>query len=149
MRFPIQIGVIIFRKAKNDYEFLLLKRIPEKQGFWQSISGGLESKDKSHLDCAFREAFEEAGVKKENVIRVINDFYFYKYEDPDFEKGKITLMNHHFYAFQINEGTIVTIEDNPVDEHEEFRWVNFDEALKLLKWENNKKAFRLLKDIID
>ena len=34
--------VIIFRKVQTDYEFLLLKRIPEKGGFWQPISARIE-----------------------------------------------------------------------------------------------------------
>ncbi|MFT4308714.1 MAG: hypothetical protein ACMXYM_05095 [Candidatus Woesearchaeota archaeon] len=33
-------------------------------------------------------------------------------------------------------------------EHE-FRWLSFEEALSLLKWENNKDALRKLRGLID
>ena len=42
MRLPIQVQCIIFRKTNNSFEFLLLKRVPSKGGFWQSLTGGLE-----------------------------------------------------------------------------------------------------------
>lgn len=59
-----QIECIVFRKTKNVFEFLLLKRLPEKGGFWQPISGGVEKTDNSLINAAFRELKEEANIQK-------------------------------------------------------------------------------------
>lgn len=70
-----QLFCIVFRKKGEDYEFLLLRRIPQKGGFWQPVSGGLEESDASKLEAAYRELKEEAGIDKSQVLRVIEDVY--------------------------------------------------------------------------
>jgi len=42
MRLPIQVEAIIFRRNGNTIEYLLLKRLPDRNGFWQPVTGGLE-----------------------------------------------------------------------------------------------------------
>jgi len=41
MRLPIQVEAIIFRRKGGTIEYLLLKRLPERNGFWQPVKGGL------------------------------------------------------------------------------------------------------------
>ena len=76
---PSQIGCIVFRQNGKQREFLLLKRIPEKTGFWQSITGEVE--DETLLDAVFREAREEAGIEKEDIIRVIENVTSFEYNN--------------------------------------------------------------------
>jgi 8-oxo-dGTP pyrophosphatase MutT (NUDIX family) len=59
-----QIGCIVFRQKEKQKEFLLLKRIPEKTGFWQSITGEVENE--TLLEAVFREAKEEANISIRN-----------------------------------------------------------------------------------
>ena len=42
VRQPIQVEGIVFRKNHNQTEFLLLKRLPTRGGFWQPVTGGVE-----------------------------------------------------------------------------------------------------------
>ena len=42
MRLPIEIEGILFKRADGKIQYLLLKRHPEKGGFWQPVTGGLE-----------------------------------------------------------------------------------------------------------
>jgi len=45
MRLPIQVQAILFRKTNREIQYLLLKRTPEKEGFWQPVTGGLEEEE--------------------------------------------------------------------------------------------------------
>jgi len=42
----------------------------------------------------------------------------------------------------------INIENNPCEEHEEYNWFTFDEAVKRLKYQNNKEAFEKLRKIL-
>jgi len=148
MRLPIVILCVVFREIKNKYEFLLLKRIPELGGFWQPPGGGMESKDKSELECAFRELFEEAGINKNDIIRIIKNVHYYEINNHYLTGEKIETISEWVYAFQVRPGIKVSLDKNIEPEHEEYRWVSFRQALKLLKWNNNKDALRKAGEIL-
>jgi len=79
MRLPIQIEAIIFRRNGNLIEYLLLKRLPHRNGFWQPVTGGLEEGE-TRTEALHREIREETGIK--NLIRVIEDLYYFEFSDP-------------------------------------------------------------------
>ena len=143
-----QVMSIIFRKNKDKYEFLLLRRIKEKGGFWQPATGGLEDSDESRLHAAFREVLEETGIKREEIKRTIEDLYSFTITNHYITNEPIQPITEYVYAFEVNKETKVDIHNNIYPEHEEFKWVNFEEALNLLKWENNKEAFSKLNSIL-
>lgn len=139
MRLPIQLECIIYRKSSSGYKFLLLKRLPEKGGFWQFVTGGLEDTDKDMLSGCFREIQEETGIREKDIIRKIEDVYFFQFRDEDIVRLE------YVYGFEVKPEVKVNIEKNFVDEHSEYRWVEYEEALKLLKWNDNKTALKKLK----
>ena len=141
------IMVIIFRKIK-EYEFLLLKRTINKGNFWQPVGGLIENKDKTKLDAAYRETIEETGIKKENVKRVIENFYQFTYDKHYLTNQPINPINEFVYAFEIEPNTKITIDSNQDKEHEQFAWFNYNDAIKKLKWQNNKDAFNKLKQLL-
>jgi dATP pyrophosphohydrolase len=67
---PIEVEAIIFRRRENVTEYLLLKRLPDRNGFWQPITGGVEEGE-TRIEALHREIKEETGM--ENLIRVIED----------------------------------------------------------------------------
>ncbi len=141
-----QLFCIVFRKKGTDYEYLLLRRIPTKGGFWQAVSGGFEKTDASRLEGAYRELKEETGIDKKQVVRVLEDVHQYTY-DKHYLTGKpITPITEYAYGFEVGMNVEVCIDRNIYTEHDEYRWVSFEEALQLLKWEENKEAFRKLKE---
>jgi len=148
MRLPTQLECIVFRKSKGRYEFLMLKRILSKGGFWQPVTGGLETKDKSMLDGAYREIREEAGIRKKDVIRAIEHIYYYEFKADVLEKEKLTKVKEYIFAFEVKPSLKVSIGKNLYDEHDEYRWVSFGRALKLLKWPGNKEALKKLNSIL-
>ena len=144
-----QIECIVFRKNKGLFEFLLLKRIPEKGGFWQPPCGGLEKSDISKLEAAYRELLEEANLKKENIIRVIEDVDIFEINKHYLTGEPIPTITEYVFGFEVNPDFAVSIHNNIYLEHETFEWVPFDKALSLLKWENNKVALQKLNQLLN
>ncbi len=153
MRLPIQLQIIIFRKNQDTTEYLLLKRTEEKGGFWQGVSGGLESEE-NVMQGIKRELFEEIGINE--TKRIIDKFHFFQFEDKitSFFEKKVSdtekiILSEYVFAVEINSNIIIDIDKNPCKEHTEYKWVEFDEAINLLYWQNNKDGFTKLKKILD
>ena len=144
-----QVMSIIFRKKESSYEFLLLKRIKEKGGFWQPPTGGLENSDESKLHAAFREVLEETGIKKQDIKKVIEEVYSFEISKHYITDELISPITEHVYGFEVNNNVNVSIDNNIYPEHEEFKWVSFKKALKMLKWDNNKEAFIKLEFVLN
>jgi dihydroneopterin triphosphate diphosphatase len=144
-----QIECIVFRKKESAFEFLLLKRIPKKGGFWQPPCGGLEKDDFSKLEAAYRELLEEANIKKEDVIRVIENVDVFEINKHYLTGKPIPAITEYVFGFEVNSDLSVSIHNNIYPEHETFEWVSFDKALSLLKWENNKVALQKLNQLLD
>jgi dihydroneopterin triphosphate diphosphatase len=140
---PSQIGCIVFRQKENQREFLLLKRIPEKTGFWQSITGEVENE--TLLEAVFREAKEEAGIEKKDIIKIIKNINSFEYENLK----KNCIVTEYVFGLEIKFNSKITLDKNIYKEHAEFRWVSFEEAMNLLKWESNKLSLQKLNQILE
>ena len=79
MRLPIQVEAIIFRRNGYKVEYLLMKRLPERNGFWQPVTGGVEEGE-TRNETLRREIREETGIK--NIIAVLEDLYVFEFSDP-------------------------------------------------------------------
>lgn len=139
-----QLECIVFRKKENTHEFLLLKRIPQKGGFWQPPCGGLEKEDRSKLDAAYRELFEEANITQKDVLKVFKDVDSFEINKHYFTGEPIPAITEYVYGFEISSSIPISIHNNPYPEHDQFVWVTFEKALELLKWDNNKVALTKL-----
>ena len=146
MRTPVQIGCILFRKVKS-FEFLLLKRVESRGGYWQCVTGGVED-DESAVDAVYREVFEETGIRREDVISFIEGVFECEFETDSFNKlfGDKTIIKSYDFGAQVSNSQKIRIDPA---EHDEYKWVDYETALELLKWENNKNALKeLVKKII-
>ena len=68
-RVPIQVSIYPVRYKDDNWEFLLLKRVEERGGFWQGVTGAPERKEKI-LEAAKRELMEETGFVAEIIFIV-------------------------------------------------------------------------------
>jgi len=127
-----QVEIIIFKIEENKPLFLLLKRNSKKGGFWQPVTGGADPGEEFNT-AARREVFEE--TKIENIKRLIEDVHFFEFIAEGYGTTKE-------YVFGAEVEVDIKVEIS--DEHTEYRWCSFDEALELLKYETNKEAFRKL-----
>jgi len=137
-----KVNCILFRKKNSGYEFLLLKRTPERGGYWQPITGSVESTDASLNDAAYREMLEETGIGKEGVIRVIENVHVFTWIDEGETKTE------HVFCFEVAPDAKVRLDVNVCKEHDEYKWVAFEEALKQIEYDTQKDAFRKLKAVL-
>jgi dATP pyrophosphohydrolase len=112
-------------------EYLLLKRLPERNGFWQPVTGGMEEGE-TREEALRREVMEETGVK--NIVAVIEGLYYFEFSDPN-------LNQEYVYGVEVSSSEEIVLDG---EEHSEYRWCSFQEALQLLHWKENKKALRRL-----
>jgi dATP pyrophosphohydrolase len=131
MRLPIQVEAIIFRRNDSIIEYLLLKRLPERNGFWQPVTGGMEEGE-TRQEALCREVMEETGVK--NMVAVIEGLYYFEFSDPN-------LNQEYVYGVEVSPSEDIVLDGK---EHSEYRWCSFQEALQLLHWKENKEALRKL-----
>ena len=136
MRLPIQVEAIIFRRNSNRIEYLLLKRLPERNGFWQPVTGGVEEGE-TLTEALRREIREETGI--ENLVRVIEDIYSFEFSDPNLNK-------EYVFGVEVAFTEVVVLDGR---EHSEYRWCSIKDALQLLYWKENKEALEKLNKILE
>lgn len=126
-KLPIIIQTIIFKIQNGEPQFLLLKRSEERGGFWNAVNGTMEM-DENVRQCQMREIAEETGIiaclnNSEELYR-----FFFNYKDIP-----TTVI---VFSSQVDKNQAVLINE----EHTEYGWYNFNEAMELLKFTDDKKS---------
>jgi len=144
----VVVSVIIYRKNNAGYEFLLLKRVPKFGDFWQPPGGRMEEGE-TKLETAYREVLEEAGITKDDILKIHEDIYYFTVLRHYLsDKPLNSVSEQHVMAFEVRPDTKINIHNNPDSEHEEYKWVDYDTVVKMLKWQNNKDSYEKLKVIL-
>jgi len=125
----------LFRESNEKIQYLVMKRTPEREGFWQPVTGGLEEGE-TRVEALRREVLEETGIK--DFVRIIEDVHYFEYSDSHFIK-------EYVFGAEISSTEKVVLDGS---EHSEFRWCGFQEALDLLKWKENKEALLRLNEVL-
>lgn len=124
----------IVRLKNNNPEFLLLKRVATDSypNIWQMVTGSIY-KDEKAVQTAIRELFEETSLTPEKlwIVPNVNSFY-----EPT--KDVICLVPVFVSLVKISDEVVIS------NEHSEFRWVNKDEAIKLLAWNGQRKSVEII-----
>ena len=143
-----QVECIVFKKDTDDFKFLLLKRIPSKGHFWQPPCGGVEKEDTNLTDAVLREIKEEAGISEDNILRILYKVHSFTMNSDYLSNKSIPIITEYVFGIEVEPETKIDITKNIYTEHEEFKWVNFQDALELLKWEDNKTALKKLHQML-
>ena len=130
-----QVELIVY-KLIGEPLFLLLKRTEARGGFWQPITGNVEVNE-SFKEAALRELKEETGISA--VARLVETGCAFDF----FDDGRI--QHEEVFGAEIPESVEVQLSS----EHSECSWVNFSDAMKLLKYPNNKKGLQRLCKLIE
>ncbi|HOB29850.1 MAG TPA: NUDIX pyrophosphatase [Bacillota bacterium] len=130
----INVQVFVFCKAPS-FKVLILKRTPNRSGYWQPVCGGVDSGEEL-IEAALREVVEETGI--ENIKSIIDLEYTFTYK----ESKNGVLMHMQDFCFAVEVENIVDIKLS--DEHEEYKWCSYSEAKAYLKWEHNLIALKKL-----
>jgi len=137
LRIPIQVLVYPVRKIDNDWEYLMLKRIKDRGGFWQGVTGAPEGNETLY-EAAKRELHEETGFKSVNLIKT-DISYIIPMEErwkDIYPKGTKQIPEFLFIAI-LNKEHLPKID--PI-EHDYWKWCSYESAMNLLSLEDNKKA---------
>ena len=111
-----------------SFKVLILKRTPERSGYWQPVCGGIENGEEPE-ETVIREIFEETGITTENDIIDLNYTFTYKETKND----KLMSMRDICFAVEVHSVSDINLSD----EHEEYKWCSYIEAKEYLKWEHN------------
>ena len=135
MREPYQILSIPYRIVDGTPLFCIFRRADSS--YWQFIAGGGENGE-TPIEAAKRETIEEMGVEPKN-IKQLTCIAFVPAEVMD--KNTFVIPEYSF-AFECD------LEPTLSNEHTEYKWLTYDEARKLLKWDSNKVAMYEIDSII-
>jgi dihydroneopterin triphosphate diphosphatase len=139
-KLPVSVLVVVHTA---DLEVLLLERA-SRAGYWQSVTGSLDSLDEPLEHAAAREVDEETGidVARGSLVRwnVTNNFEIYARWRHRFAPG-ITHNTEHVFGFELPGRMPVTLSP---EEHVAFQWLPWREAAdKCFSW-SNRDAIRML-----
>jgi len=113
-----------------------LKRNEQRGGFWQPVTGGVEDGE-NLIEAVNRELREETGVTK--YLRIIENLHYFEFQSERYGKLKE-------YVFGVEVDSGITIKISP--EHTEMKWCDLNDALTLLKHDNNKVGFKKISQLI-
>lgn len=130
-----------FRGEGFDAEFLILKKASgtgsTQAGLWQVVSGK-RTGEETHLQGALRELEEETGCRPVRFYNAGMETYY------DHFRHVICLCPT--FAAQIPHDAEVKLSN----EHDEYCWLPFDEALPRLPWPSQRESIgRIRFNIVD
>ncbi len=135
-RAPFQVLVYPYYPTSNhEFEYLLMKRSDE--GWWQGIAGGGED-DETPLEAAKRETLEETGIPKDS--RFLQLISVLPIPATEFKYShllgrKICVIPQYHFGVLAKEKKVLL---SP--EHIDHKWLTYEEAYRLMKYEGNKIA---------
>ena len=129
-------GMVLFRREKSKILFLLLHY---PSGHWDFVKGKKESGETYH-HTALREAKEETGITD---IEFVNNFeewieYNFQYEGELVQKKVV-----FFLAETKTKKIVISFE------HQDFVWLEFDDAIKKITFENAKKVLKKANSVLN
>ena len=132
-------GGVAFRKQDGQVEVALISVGGDNR--WQ-LPKGLVDKGESTEDAAIREVREEAGIDTEIVTRIdkVEYWYFWKENGQRIRYHKFV----YFYLLRYKAGD-VRDHDHEVNEA---RWLDIDDAIEMLAFDNEKKIMEKAKELI-
>lgn len=135
-RAPFQVLVFPFSRRKSKViHYAIFSRADYP--CWQGIAGGGENIE-TPLEAAKRESLEEARIPMECQylqLDTVNSIPVIHFKESYLWGEEVYIIPEYAFGVDINENTIHLSQ-----EHLELRWVTYEEAIELLKYEGNKIA---------
>ncbi|CAN5203553.1 dihydroneopterin triphosphate diphosphatase [soil metagenome] len=137
-KIPRSVLVVIYTERE---EVLLLERA-DKIGFWQSVTGSLDSLDETPLAAAQRELFEETGIDAvptdwHHQI----DYEIYPHWRHRYAPG-VTTNTEHWFGLRLADRVPVTIAAR---EHVTYAWLPRRAAAERCFSSSNRQAIESLR----
>lgn len=133
------IFAVVYAITNDKVEYAILKRKKHWVG-WEFTKGKIEKFETKGM-AARRETEEETGLKILKIKRFhIDGFYRYKKKLND--RPGIIGQTYHLFAVRAKKGKIKVDKK----EHSFGKWMSFEEAMKKLTWEDQKKCLKIVND---
>ena len=144
MREPYQILSIPYRIIDGTPLFCIFHR--SDSSYWQFIAGGGENGE-TPIEAAKRETIEEIAVEPKNIKQLTCIAYvpaevIAESRRQHWDKNTYVIPEYSF-AFEFDSDPTLSLE------HIEYKWLTYDEARKLLKWDSNKVAMYEIKCLLE
>lgn len=137
MRQPYSVLVFPFRRDADGPRFAVFRRSDDSN--WQSVAGGVEG-DETLAEAARRETAEEAAItaryplyKLDMVSGVAKTWFAARKEWPE----DLYIVEKHFFGMDVTDQADAIALSH---EHDDFRWVAYDDAESTLRYDDDKTA---------
>jgi bis(5'-nucleosidyl)-tetraphosphatase len=131
-------GAIIFRSENSKIKYLMLLY---RAGHWDYVKGQIEH-DESEEETVLREAEEETKLMDLEIVQGFKERIDYTYKAGD----KTITKDVVFYLAETQTTKIVVSV-----EHKDYKWLEFDKALKQTTYKTSKdvlkKANKFIKNL--
>jgi len=126
------VQAVIFDESQKIFFFIIRREdVAVREYHWRLVKGGIE-KDEKPEEALKREIFEEVGLKN---IKVLNRIYGYEFTFS----GIKHLVSTYLVKGDLTERPKTpSVNGNVVISG--FAWLNFNSAIRLLRWEDERKA---------
>ena len=135
-RAPYNVLVYLYRRTDDgSFEYALLRRADA--GFWQGVSGGGEQGE-TPLEAARREAYEETGLSPDAPILqldTVEPLPVTTFTGSFSWPKDLYIVPQYCFGMQVEERAIVLSH-----EHTAYRWLRYEDAVRLLKYDSNRTA---------
>ena len=127
MKIPISVLVVIY---KSNGDVLLIER-SDKQGFWQSVTGSLDSIDEDLGLAAIREVFEETGIDAQSLPTGSLQNMHHQIEYEIYPQWRhryppgVTRNTEHWFSLLVPDHTPIKLAPR---EHVAHQWLPFRDA---------------------
>lgn len=150
MRAPYQVLVFPYYKGKKGVQYAIFNRSDVDYDYWQGIAGGGEDGE-TIIESAIREAWEEGGIPMDSPymkLDTVNPIPAEEFVDSFHWGENVYVINENCYGVEI-----INKQLKLSDEHKEYKWMNYNDAISCLRWDGNKTALwelnkRLMKSFI-
>lgn len=134
MELPIKVQGVMYSKNNDKIEYLIIKRSEKDGGFWQGVTGTLEEGEKLK-ECLIREIKEELGIVNINKISEIE-------ETIQWAKKTGFMITEYVFSVELDRNINITLSE----EHDDYKWCDFNEAYQWLGKDNNKNTLKMINE---
>ena len=130
-------AVVVDKKGN----LLVLRRVHNWKG-WEVPKGGIDGKY-SEKKCLEEELWEELGLRKKGYTVIGRSKHVMKFTYPPSYQKQWKVKDAKIRGWAIKTKTRrITFKNNPVKEHDGYKWLPMAKALKLLSYANQRKAVK-------
>ena len=135
-RAPFNVLVFPYRSlSRGTFEYALLRR--SDAGFWQGVAGGGEDNE-APIAAARRETFEETGIPADSEFLRLDTIAPVPVTEFSFSHiwgESVYVIPQYCFGVSADNRDIVLSH-----EHTEYKWLNYEQAREMLKFDGNKIA---------